>query len=116
MLAFGQTRETSIQLDQLKGIWKSRQADTGTQPSQRRVPEELAIALRMVYSPVGPVALADANFPIRAQKGGFFGPAAEHGLAILFPDTSPRGAGIDGEEPDWDFGTGAGFYLNATSP
>ncbi|KIY62643.1 carbohydrate esterase family 1 protein, partial [Cylindrobasidium torrendii FP15055 ss-10] len=51
-----------------------------------------------------------------AQKGGFFGPAAEHGLAILFPDTSPRGAGIDGEEPDWDFGTGAGFYLNATSP
>jgi S-formylglutathione hydrolase len=34
----------------------------------------------------------------------------------LFPDTSPRGAGIEGEDADWDFGTGAGFYLNATNP
>ncbi|KAJ6519642.1 carbohydrate esterase family 1 protein [Mycena sanguinolenta] len=51
-----------------------------------------------------------------AQKGGFFGPAAAKGIALLFPDTSPRGAGIDGEDADWDFGTGAGFYLNATNP
>lgn len=51
-----------------------------------------------------------------AQKGGFLGPAAQEGIAILFPDTSPRGAGIQGEEDDWDFGTGAGFYLNATNP
>ncbi|KAI5124160.1 hypothetical protein M0805_000969 [Coniferiporia weirii] len=51
-----------------------------------------------------------------AQKGGFFKDAASEGIAILFPDTSPRGAGIDGEDADWDFGTGAGFYLNATSP
>lgn len=27
---------------------------------------------------------------------------------------SPRGAGVDGEDADWDFGTGAGFYLDAT--
>ena len=52
----------------------------------------------------------------RAQKGGLFGPAAEEGIAILFPDTSPRGAGIKGEDDDWDFGTGAGFYLDATNP
>ncbi|KAF7339625.1 S-formylglutathione hydrolase [Mycena sanguinolenta] len=51
-----------------------------------------------------------------AQKGGFFGPAAAKGIALLFPDTSPRGAGIEGEDADWDFGTGAGFYLNATNP
>lgn len=51
-----------------------------------------------------------------AQKGGFLGPAAEHGIAILFPDTSPRGAGIPGEDDEWDFGTGAGFYLDATNP
>ncbi|CAL1695120.1 unnamed protein product [Somion occarium] len=51
-----------------------------------------------------------------AQKGGFLGPAAQEGIAILFPDTSPRGAGIEGEDDDWDFGTGAGFYLNATNP
>ncbi|KZT02398.1 carbohydrate esterase family 1 protein [Laetiporus sulphureus 93-53] len=51
-----------------------------------------------------------------AQKGGFLGSAAQEGIALLFPDTSPRGAGIEGEDDDWDFGTGAGFYLNATNP
>ncbi|GJN93261.1 hypothetical protein Rhopal_006308-T1 [Rhodotorula paludigena] len=47
-------------------------------------------------------------------KGGFMRDAAAEGIAIVFPDTSPRGAGIEGEEKDWDFGTAAGFYLNAT--
>lgn len=32
------------------------------------------------------------------------------------PDTSPRGAGVAGEGDAWDFGLGAGFYLNATQP
>jgi S-formylglutathione hydrolase len=41
--------------------------------------------------------------------------AAELGLVLVAPDTSPRGAGIPGEEDDWDFGTGAGFYLDATA-
>ncbi|MFT5448109.1 MAG: S-formylglutathione hydrolase [Gammaproteobacteria bacterium] len=36
------------------------------------------------------------------------------GLALVMPDTSPRGTGIAGEDDDWDFGTGAGFYLDAT--
>ena len=39
--------------------------------------------------------------------------AAKHGLALICPDTSPRDAGIAGENSDWDFGTGAGFYLDA---
>ncbi|BGO95140.1 hypothetical protein NBRC10512_006424 [Rhodotorula toruloides] len=47
-------------------------------------------------------------------KGGFLRDAAAEGIALVFPDTSPRGAGIEGEEKDWDFGTAAGFYLNAT--
>ena len=42
--------------------------------------------------------------------------AAEHGIAIVVCDTSPRGLNIEGEDKDWDFGTGAGFYLNATQP
>ena len=50
-----------------------------------------------------------------AQKGTFLSDASAQGIAILFPDTSPRGAGIEGEDTDWDFGTGAGFYLNATN-
>ena len=40
--------------------------------------------------------------------------AAEHGIALVVCDTSPRGLNIAGEEDDWDFGTGAGFYLNAS--
>lgn len=40
--------------------------------------------------------------------------AAEHGLLLVCPDTSPRGAGVKGEEEGWDLGTGAGFYLDAT--
>lgn len=41
--------------------------------------------------------------------------AAEHGLMLVMPDTSPRGAGIAGEDDDWDFGSGAGFYIDATA-
>ncbi|KAG6832509.1 hypothetical protein H0H92_000138 [Tricholoma furcatifolium] len=51
-----------------------------------------------------------------AQKGAFLGVASGQGIALLFPDTSPRGAGIEGETDSWDFGVGAGFYLNATNP
>ncbi|MCX7258043.1 MAG: S-formylglutathione hydrolase, partial [Polaromonas sp.] len=40
--------------------------------------------------------------------------AAELGLALIAPDTSPRGAHIPGEADSWDFGVGAGFYLDAT--
>jgi S-formylglutathione hydrolase len=40
--------------------------------------------------------------------------AAEMGMALIAPDTSPRGAGITGESDSWDFGAGAGFYLDAT--
>lgn len=40
--------------------------------------------------------------------------AAEAGLALVMPDTSPRGLDLPGEHDDWDFGSGAGFYVNAT--
>lgn len=39
--------------------------------------------------------------------------AAEHGVVIVAPDTSPRGEGV-ADEPDYDLGQGAGFYINAT--
>ncbi len=47
-------------------------------------------------------------------KGGFQRYASEHGVAVICPDTSPRGAGYDGEDDDYDFGAGAGFYVDAT--
>lgn len=53
----------------------------------------------------------EETFPI---KGGAQRFAAQHGIALIAPDTSPRGAGIAGESDAWDFGVGAGFYVDAT--
>jgi S-formylglutathione hydrolase len=53
----------------------------------------------------------EETFPIKA---GAQRVAAELGLMLVAPDTSPRGAGIPGEDADWDLGTGAGFYVDAT--
>ena len=48
-----------------------------------------------------------------AIKAGAQQYAAEHGLIIVTPDTSPRNTGIEGADASWDFGTAAGFYLDA---
>jgi S-formylglutathione hydrolase len=53
----------------------------------------------------------DENF---MQKAGAQRVAAELGLAIVCPDTSPRGSDYPGEHDSYDFGSGAGFYVNAT--
>lgn len=47
-------------------------------------------------------------------KGGFQRAAAELGVAVLCPDTSPRGLDLPGEHDAYDFGAGAGFYVDAT--
>ena len=54
----------------------------------------------------------DENF---VNKAGAQRAAAEHGVIIVAPDTSPRGDDVP-DDPDgaYDFGLGAGFYLNAT--
>ena len=49
-----------------------------------------------------------------AIKAGYQRIAAELGLMVVTCDTSPRNTGIPGEADDWEFGAGAGFYLNAT--
>jgi S-formylglutathione hydrolase len=48
------------------------------------------------------------------QKAGAFRGAAKHGLALVAPDTSYRGVDLPGDGDAWDFGKGAGFYLDAT--
>lgn len=53
----------------------------------------------------------DENF---MQKAGGHRIANELGLAIICPDTSPRGTDLPCEHDSYDFGSGAGFYLNAT--
>ena len=46
-----------------------------------------------------------------SQKGGMQRYADEHGIALVFPDTSPRGLKVEGESDSWDFGVGAGKIL-----
>ena len=53
----------------------------------------------------------EENFMVKAGAQQF---AAKYGVMLVVPDTSPRHTGIPGEDDDWDFGTGAGFYVDAT--
>ena len=54
-----------------------------------------------------------ANF---TEKAGAQRYAAEHGLILVVPDTGPRGTDLPGEHDRFDFGSGAGFYIDATEP
>jgi S-formylglutathione hydrolase len=55
----------------------------------------------------------EENFSVKSGAQRY---AAELGVALIIPDTSPRGVNIPGEDAQIDIGTGAGFYVNATEP
>ena len=98
----------------------------GVQRFHRHASAQIGLAMRFaLYLP--PQALAGTRVPLLVflagltcteetftTKAGAQRLAAELGLALLMPDTSPRGAGLPGETQDWDFGVGAGFYLDAS--
>ena len=86
-----------------------------------------AVGLPMRFAVFVPPALSTA--PLRTMfylaglscneetfmtKAGAQRVAAREGLMLVAPDTSPRGANIAGEADGWDFGAGAGFYVDAT--
>lgn len=54
----------------------------------------------------------EENFVAKAGAQRY---AAEQGLILVVPDTSPRNTGLPNEETAWDFGSGAGFYVDATA-
>ncbi|MBD2838189.1 S-formylglutathione hydrolase [Pseudomonas sp. JM0905a] len=91
-------RSTSLNCDMVFAVYLPPQAEQG-------------VKLPVLYWLSG-LTCTDENF---MQKAGAQRLAAELGLIIVAPDTSPRGAEVPGD-PDnaWDFGLGAGFYLNAT--
>ena len=78
------------------GVYRPPQAETGPVP--------------VLYCLAG-LTCTEETFPIKA---GAQRVAAELGLMLVSPDTSPRDTGIAGEADDWEFGAGAGFYLDAT--
>ena len=86
-----------------------------------------AIGLPMRFSVFIPPAAPGASLPAMfylagltcneetfMTKAGAQRVAAREGLMLIAPDTSPRGANIAGESDAWDFGVGAGFYVDAT--
>ena len=66
----------------------------------------------VIHVPAG-LTCTHETFLIKSNAVRF---AARHGVALVAPDTSPRGAGVAGEDDAYDLGTGAGFYLDATTP
>lgn len=65
----------------------------------------------VVYYLAG-LTCTEETFP---AKAGAQRVAAALGLALVAPDTSPRAVRVPGDDRDWDFGQGAGFYLDATA-
>ena len=98
----------------------------GVQGFYRHASSEIGLPMRLgVYLP--PQAIAGARVPALiwlagltcteetfAIKAGAQRVAAELGLMLVTPDTSPRDTGVPGADASWDFGTAAGFYLDAT--
>jgi S-formylglutathione hydrolase len=98
----------------------------GAQRVYQHASREVGLPMRFsVYLP--PQALQGARRPALVYlagltcnedtfmtKAGAQRLAAELGLILVAPDTSPRGANVPGEADAWDFGVGAGFYLDAT--
>jgi S-formylglutathione hydrolase len=76
------------------------------------VPQQASIAkhLPVLYFLSG-LTCTEENFMAKAGAQHY---AAELGLILVAPDTSPRNTGISGEDAAWDFGAGAGFYIDAT--
>jgi S-formylglutathione hydrolase len=75
-------------------------------------PQAKTQSLPVLYFLSG-LTCTEENFMIKAGAQQF---AAKYGLILVAPDTSPRNTGIPGEDDEWDFGTGAGFYLDAIAP
>ena len=98
----------------------------GAQRVYQHASREIGLPMRFsVYLP--PQALQGAQRPVLVYlagltcnedtfmtKAGAQRLAAELGLVLVAPDTSPRGAKVPSEADAWDFGVGAGFYLDAT--
>jgi S-formylglutathione hydrolase len=75
-------------------------------------PQAATTRLRPLYWLSG-LTCTEENFIIKA---GAQRVAAELGLALVVPDTSPRGINLPGDADSYDFGVGAGFYVDATEP
>jgi len=94
------------------GYYRHASAETGTQMNFAvyQPPQAQTGPVPALYFLAG-LTCTDETFMIKAGAQRL---AAELGLMLVSCDTSPRGLGYAQEDEHWDFGTGAGFYLDAT--
>lgn len=98
----------------VQGYYRHESAETGT-PMRFAVflpPAAASGPVPVLYFLAG-LTCTEENFTVKA---GAQRRAAELGLALVMPDTSPRGTDLPGEHENYDFGSGAGFYVDATEP
>lgn len=94
----------------VQGIYRHESAETGT-PMQFSVYMPDASDRVPVLWYLSGLTCTEENFTVKAGAQRY---AAQHNIALIAPDTSPRGEGIEGEDESYDFGSGAGFYVDAT--
>lgn len=108
-----ETMSTNIAFGGVQGVYRHASVATGTDMtfSVYVPPHEEGAALPIVWFLSG-LTCTHANV---TEKGEFRRACAELGLIFIAPDTSPRGEGVpDDSEAAYDFGLGAGFYVDAT--
>ena len=96
----------------VQGVYRHQSQHTST-PMQFSafVPSAAARGKCPVLWFLSGLTCTEENFTVKAGAQKF---AESYGMIIIVPDTSPRGAGIEGEDESYDFGTSAAFYLDAT--
>ena len=98
----------------VQGVYRHTSRETGTDMQfSVYVPDAGAGEKLPVLWYLSGLTCTEENFTVKAGAQRY---AADAGIILVAPDTSPRGAGIPGEDDDYDFGSGAGFYVNATNP
>lgn len=97
----------------VQGVYRHQSPSTGTEMQfSVFVPSHQPGARLPVLWYLSGLTCTHANV---TEKGEFRSACAEHGIIFVAPDTSPRGEGVpDDSEGAWDFGLGAGFYVDAT--
>ncbi len=94
-----------------QGVYKHRSGETGTEMTfSVFVPDHAPAEKLPVLWYLSGLTCTHANV---TEKGEFRAACAEHGIIFVAPDTSPRGEGVPDDDA-YDFGQGAGFYVDAT--
>lgn len=95
----------------VQGVYRHRSSATGTEMTFAlyRPPPCAGRAPAVLY--LSGLTCTHDNVTVKAGAQRY---CAEHGIALIAPDTSPRGLDLPGEHEAYDFGSGAGFYVDAT--